>query len=537
MNLAAALGVRSLRHVAVVASNASQATFDRVVPAASSVFVISPSPEAEWHLNRVQARHLPALTLTAVNWQLKRFGPFDAIIDISDDAGLPHDRTWAKTFLHLNDGGVYVSVGSDQRKFVDRLVSLLRGEGEEWAEPAVEAVTFGGDVILLEKRGTHLLRLRHAEVDRLLPTRNVPATSTVLATTPEGWHRSRAEVHTHTSNRPVEGIDPVMRYPRHTMRRYTGSLAMASHSILYTEGTLMPETHRHHLAKPLTHEYVHADTPQFGRLNDDAIPDDYLAGSFYHLDSPFPGHFGHVLTETVARLWGWDVAKKQDPDLKAIWRIRYPNERDPSLERTLFGAYGIAEEDMVCVDHPVWLDSMVGVTPMWHNHSPYYVHPEIEETWRRIAAGLAVDPGFSARKIFVSRNSRLARNCRNAFEVEELFKAHGFTIVFPETMSLQRQAGLFRQAEVVAGFGGSAMFNVLFANNLRNLIVLTHEAYTARNEFLFASVLGGRLDYFWSTPDVQHPDDGWTQEAFTSDWAFDFARNERALTKLLSSLD
>ena len=95
---------------------------------------------------------------------------------------------------------------------------------------------------------------------------------------------------------------------------------------------------------------------------------------------------------------------------------------------------------------------------------------------------------------------------------------------------------MFRNAEIVAGLLGSALCNLLFCENLENLIVLAHDAYTARNEYLFASMLGGRLDYFWSEPDVSHPKNGWSQAAFTSAWDFDFAKNGPELEALLRSL-
>lgn len=80
------------------------------------------------------------------------------------------------------------------------------------------------------------------------------------------------------------------------------------------------------------------------------------------------------------------------------------------------------------------------------------------------------------------------------------------------------------------------MFNVMHTAGLTNLIVLTHQAYTARNEYLFASLLGGRTDYFWSPPDTPHPRGAWAHEAFKSTWSFDFDRLGADLELLLGSL-
>jgi hypothetical protein len=76
----------------------------------------------------------------------------------------------------------------------------------------------------------------------------------------------------------------------------------------------------------------------------------------------------------------------------------------------------------------------------------------------------------------------------------------------------------------------------MFARRLSTLIVLAHEAYTARNEHLFTTLLGGDVHYFWSGPDIAHPSGGWDQRAFYSDWEFDFERNRAPLDELVDTL-
>jgi capsular polysaccharide biosynthesis protein len=91
---------------------------------------------------------------------------------------------------------------------------------------------------------------------------------------------------------------------------------------------------------------------------------------------------------------------------------------------------------------------------------------------------------------------RFVRACRNKQDVEQFFQSNGFTVVYPEDLELSQQAGIFANATVIAGFGGSAMFNMMYAEKMTTAIVLSHEAYTARNEHLFTSLLGGDVDYF-----------------------------------------
>jgi capsular polysaccharide biosynthesis protein len=109
-------------------------------------------------------------------------------------------------------------------------------------------------------------------------------------------------------------------------------------------------------------------------------------------------------------------------------------------------------------------------------------------------------------------------------------------VIYPETLDLGVQATIFANASIIAGFGGSALFNIMYCRKLQTLILLSHEAYTARNEHLFTSLSDVTVHYFWSAPDIPHPPDGWLQDAFYSGWEFDFARNEGSLRSLLMSL-
>jgi capsular polysaccharide biosynthesis protein len=183
---------------------------------------------------------------------------------------------------------------------------------------------------------------------------------------------------------------------------------------------------------------------------------------------------------------------------------------------------------------------VVSATPMWHNAEPHYVHPGIAEVWARIGAGLAQHESAVATgpRIFVSRSDATANNariCRNLKDVERRFAARGFTIVYPEQHPLPDQARLFREARVVAGFGGSALFNVMHTRRLEALVVLNNSSYFARNEHLFASVKGGESHYFWSPPDVP-PEDPLSRDALRTSWEFDVAGLGDDLDRLLADL-
>jgi capsular polysaccharide biosynthesis protein len=335
-----------------------------------------------------------------------------------------------------------------------------------------------------------------------------------------------------------------MPYPPLHLRHYSGRIAFYGGTLFCTNRSILPDSFRWHLEPIPRNPKIRSMSDTFAKLKPRSRPTETLTGDFYQLDPQFSGHFGHIMTEVVGRLWGWDEAKSRFPDLKAIFRVDNPDRHGEQVQRRLLRAYGIADEDIVVVDHPVNLESLVSATVMWHNAEPHYTHPALREVWDRLRTGLADPDAPTYEKIFISRTEQFwRRSCRNIGDVERFFASQGFTVVHPEKLDLSAQVSMFAAAKVVAGFGGSALFNVMYAQHLECLIILNHEAYIARNEHLYTALTGGAVHYFWSKPDVPQPesfisgaDRRWSGEAFVSGWEFDFHRNRAPLEHLLATL-
>jgi capsular polysaccharide biosynthesis protein len=525
--------------------------------------VFGPRALPEWRLVRRGITHVKSSHIGTTAWNFKRYGPFDVVVNCSPAGKDGQLYALRRLFLHLRADGSYLldrSVVTEQEwaEIVAELATvapLATGADdieedagaptpEDEFSAAVRGVMIDRFALAVTKRNDHWVKLRNEQADRFLATRAVPATSRMITTVPAGRFDSRAELTLHESTTQPVDFPRSFEYPQLYLHEYTGEITLASHSLLYCENTVLPESFRYQQTSVLTNtkliDPALARTPGsapkwsagFARVPDDLQADTELDGRYYHLDCPYPGHFGHLMTEVVSRLWGWRQAKLEDPELKAILRV-YRGDRTPRLERTIFNAYGIDPDDVVWTGEPVRVNSIVGATPMFQNAAPYYIHPDIADTYHRLQQGLIIPGAPSQEKIFVSRQDTMRRACRNARDVEQYFVDRGFTVIYPETMDLAHQATVFAGARVVAGFGGSAMFNILFARQLEHLIVLTHDSYVTLNEYLYASVLGCRTDYLWSDPDIWHPDGGWSNDAFQSPWTFDFARNRPILDKII----
>jgi capsular polysaccharide biosynthesis protein len=551
-------GRRPPRVVAFVAD-------DEVGPELSSLLgresgalhVIAPTSLPEWDLPERGATFHAATTVDEVNWVLKMIGPVDRLVNLGTKTSAAHETDWDRWFFNVRKGGEYViprqRIRRDGRPGIyQRLIAVTEAQGAPKEvldalppgirafRDAVDGVRIDATDIVVRKRNQHYVKVRDTDGSRMLAVRGRELTVRDLVTLPGMTFEHRGSLESYESGVPVVDLDRAFTVPPLKLRHYTGRIGMVSNALLFSEEAVLPDSFRHHLTPGLVNPAVTNVNRHFALIPDRVRPRTSRSGDFYHLDAENSGHFGHLVTEVMSRLWGWERAKADAPDLKAVFRIRYPNERDPLLERRLFTAYGIPESDITWISEPTWLESVYAATPMWHNAAPHYVHPDLRDVWTRVSDGLVrsvpreVEP---AERLFVSRRVTMAnRACRNAPEVEEVFARHGFTVIYPEELDLAQQAHLFRDARVVAGLGGSGLFNIFNSRALEHLVVLNHESYTARNEHLFAAVLGCAEHYFWSPADVAHPENGWSAEAYYSGWEFDVERNLGPLEELLKSL-
>jgi capsular polysaccharide biosynthesis protein len=480
--------------------------------------------------------------------ELSRYaGSGMTVVDARPSFGWGQLRAFRLCFLHLNEGDVWVALrsqrvpeGDPERlvKLAGRMLSAARPGKlpRRWREygRSTRRVRITSRLVVLEKARPHLLKVRDVGATELLTLREPGLRVSEIASLPGGTLKPSGTM-TNYEGAPQPLFPTELVYPEARLRRYEGRVSLSAVSLATHGRSVLPDSFRWHGAAHPENKGLRDIDARFARPKRKP-PGEALEGSYYFLWYYHPGHYGHVMTEAIAKLWGWSAAKAEEPDLKLLVR-EHPRRPGTArrIERVLLPAYGIDLDDVVWAPGPVTVDHLVGVTPLWHNAPPYYAHPELRADWRRLREGLPDATLAPAPKIFVTRRREGGnRYCRNVGDVEALFARHGFEIVQPETLAIPGQAALFAQARVIAGFGGTALFNLVYADALETLIVLNQSAYQARNEQLFAALLGVDSHFFWSDPDEGHPEGSYA--AHQSAWEFDFARNQAPLARLLSTL-
>lgn len=535
--------------------NLQELTLAGLGPAGARVAIIS--ADGESRLGSFLRRERPEIEVLELphdlgGWErharLVAQAPFDVITDLSPKAATRFGRLRDLLFL-VRPGGRLVlrdvarrpgsgnAVARDE--FHDVLDSVAAYLAGDLPRPGGDAKLVVHDrhhiaeaTESLELVGDHAVLVR-ATTPALIKM-NEPAMNTLLGLAPSGRDRvlrvipgervlSRAVLHHSAQERPPKYAEEYVA-PDISLRVYHDVVA-APGQVLANDRLVLPDSFRHNVRPRLRNSYLEDLAPRFANLPFETSGLPVLEGTYFHLDNEIRGHFGHTMTEVVSRLWAWPEVKQAHPDAKVLMFLNRGREMS-GWEYTLLGSAGIDRDDVVFLDSPVRVERVLSPSPMFSN--PEYAHPAILETWQRMGDALAADADDRdlPARFFCSRKIR-KRGCTNTDEVEELFRQQGFEVVFPETMSLPDQVQLFRQAEVVAGFAGSGLFQLEFTPTPKRVITIGHARYNAANEYLMASLLGHHLDQVISVPDRDH---------FQSRFRFDNEREGRWLAEVFAEL-
>lgn len=484
-------------------------------------------------------------TASELHVALAAAGPFAAVLAGAEPSGRPAPvATFRRTFFHLEPGGVYLCwatrpAAAPQVQRLARYLARLQRRAGVPARPlrgrrrdrarlaeAVGRTRLDRDVVLVTNQVNALAKIREEELAPLLAAQP-PRFATVLQEHGPTELTPRAPVTTSRPDRPPR-LPRSYRVPAVCVRAYDDVLVRPGQVAVWGH-LLLPDTYRRNQRARLTNHHTRELARRFATLPDRGAVAAPLPGAYFYLDDEWPAHFGHTMTEVTSRLWGWEVARSRYPDLKVLMSLRSGAGELPGFQVEILRAWGVAPDEVVAISAPARVATLVGATPMFSQ--PHYVHPALAPVWRRLGDRLEAAAPARSRpsRIFCARR-QAKRRCRNAEEVEALFGSYGFTVVHPEDHPLPEQVAMFRQAEVVAGYAGSGMFTLAMCDVPTEVLLVSSQTYTARNEHLISGLLGHRLHVLWCRSD---PAAG-PGARFNADFTFDLAREGAYLQRVLA---
>ena len=171
-------------------------------------------------------------------------------------------------------------------------------------------------------------------------------------------------------------------------------------------------------------------------------------------------HWGHFITDTLARLWALaDV----DPATKVLFAPDAGARLAVPLVRALLAAAGVGEDRILRPQGPTLFERLLCPAPALQLSR---IYQGFDDVHRRIAAALfAASPAVPpTRPVYLTR-TRLAQDLRRLKgeqALEQRLERAGYLVVSPEQLGLAEQMALFNGAAPVVGAFGSAMHTVLF---------------------------------------------------------------------------
>jgi capsular polysaccharide biosynthesis protein len=495
------------------------------------------------HVVSVEASQ-PASELHAC---LSADGPFRVAVD-DTRAVRGRARRFRNVFFHLEAGGAFVvsspALRARGKEDVRHVVARGGGSGsggprgaDRRRDDARLAASIKGVVstrhhLVVINELPALAKMREHEMNTVLSLRNA-SSGAVLHRRPGLSFASRCNLRqspSHIDHR----LPAIYQAPDMWLREYRDVVCVPG-QVLIQGNLLLPDSYRHNQQSRLTNHVTREVAPRFARLAEDVREAKPMPGTYFHLDSEWQGHFGHAMTEVMSRLWAWQEAKERAPGLKALLSVSHGAAQITDFHRDILGSCGIDAVDVELIDAPVRVDRLISATPMYS--MPDYVHPAIRDMWAWVGARLVdTAPARSrADRLFCARRHG-KRRCRNSEQVESYFSSHGFQRIYPEDFPLSEQAAMFRHADIVAGYAGSAMFTLALCSEPKHAILVSSESYRAQNEYMISSVVGHRLDIAWCTPHATPGVNGRTRPRFNSDFSFNFRREGLFLDEVLKSL-
>jgi capsular polysaccharide biosynthesis protein len=214
-----------------------------------------------------------------------------------------------------------------------------------------------------------------------------------------------------------------------------------------------------------------------------------IAGRAAYVFKAGKGNYGHMMVEMLPKLE--EVLTLGIPNLKVIIPA-LPGALAEKFMALIRRLYGEGIEFYQLRDPLTRFEKLYVPGPVSkHNNRKSAAVARFAD---RVRATLA---GEGPERIYVSRSRHAKRPMTNESEIEDIFRQHGYEVVWPELHSLEEQVALFSQAKRIAGPLGAGLTNIMFAAPDAHVIMLDPGMY----DFFFfdlAALRGQRFSWVFT---------------------------------------
>ena len=182
--------------------------------------------------------------------------------------------------------------------------------------------------------------------------------------------------------------------------------------------------------------------------------------------------WGHAHVSLLVRFW---FCLSQNVDVDAYVIIcEHPGQKNDNKPLNDFIRMAGFEEKVIFIDRPTQFKRVIVPEPSFTRDWYSNQFCKTMNVIKRNALKEPIDFMETPEKIFLSRSHfERAKSAEGGLELlDDYFKENGFTIIYPEEISLAQMVRIMQNAKVCASESGSITFNTLFANANLEVIVI-----------------------------------------------------------------
>jgi capsular polysaccharide biosynthesis protein len=265
------------------------------------------------------------------------------------------------------------------------------------------------------------------------------------------------------------------------------AIVVGQGTVISKSGTLLAESAAEFLNHGLVPEGLHVVAPSQFALN--VPPGRHISTPSLLVKRPWWRNYGHWLVDGAALL-----AMISAVQMPSKWQIVVGAHENQSMKKVINDTISLLAPGVPIIEQPddlPWtFSSLHYITPV--HIPPLFKLPVARNSLRALFLRDAC-PARAQRRIYVARDTRRGRTITNEQDLIEICRQRGFEVLSPEDFSVEEQATIFHESEVVVGIKGAALTNMLFSPNSVGIMVLSPGTFT--DPFFWDLVSQNQTDY------------------------------------------
>jgi len=220
-------------------------------------------------------------------------------------------------------------------------------------------------------------------------------------------------------------------------------------------------------------------------------------------------HYGHFIIESLNKTW---PVLKFNIDLDEVMPMLDPGgpgitagvlRRNKPYMDQCFKRLGIPLKKAMFIHQPMIVENLLVPTPSIRIHEPgEYIHPIQKQVWSMLNSGNVKSMNrqiYLSRRLFKVREGP-RRPLENEKEVEKLFGANGFEIIYPEKIKFKKQLKLYASSTSMGGLAGSNILNCAFLPDGGQVISIrpVTNAMTPKLEHSIGMIKNLKMNYYFA---------------------------------------